>query len=410
MSNAREKFEEFIGFTTSNATRWTYKSSLKRFFQTIYGTVYGKEPKLAEAQLFADIEKYFSEKRNYEEDVKAFFISIKDNPPKTIQTWLSIVRNFLLENKKELPQYFWKKLRRRVKGSRAVTEDFPPSNEQLRQIVTHMTAKGKALFLMMASSGMRIRETLKLKIEDVDFDVSPTRINVKAEYTKTGTRRWAWISDEATEALKEWLKVRNREFETAIARSTLHEKSPDDDNRIFPFEKPSAYEIWNNALDSAQLNGIDKTTMRHKFHPQTLRKFCRSRLGTVLTEDLAEALIGHEGYLTAVYRKYSVEQLAEFYQKAEHTLSVYGVSDGQTAKKVSELEQSLGQATFEKDTILKRLQALEEQMKRYDKALEGMEHTIRTFQIETLKRQGNTPEQIREMMEKVGSRKEEYLD
>jgi len=44
-----------------------------------------------------------------------------------------------------------------------------------------------------------------------------------------------------------------------------------------------------------------------------------------------------------------------------------------------------------------------------EKALDWMIKEIRTFQREVLKRQGNTPEQIEEIMRLAGSRKEEYL-
>jgi len=39
--------------------------------------------------------------------------------------------------------------------------------------------------------------------------------------------------------------------------------------------------------------------------------------------DIVEALMGHEGYLTQVYRRYSLDQLGEFYLKGEATLSVF---------------------------------------------------------------------------------------
>jgi len=61
-----------------------------------------------------------------EEDIKRFFASIKDNPPKSIHTWLAAVKSFLIENDVELPQKFWKRLSRRIRGSRAVTEDIVP--------------------------------------------------------------------------------------------------------------------------------------------------------------------------------------------------------------------------------------------------------------------------------------------
>jgi hypothetical protein len=54
-----------------------------------------------------------------------------------------------------------------------------------------------------------------------------------------------------------------------------------------------------------------------------LRKFFRTKLGTVIPVDVVEALMGHEGYLTEVYRRYSVEELAKFYKQGEHALLVF---------------------------------------------------------------------------------------
>jgi len=55
-------------------------------------------------------------------------------------------------------------------------------------------------------------------------------------------------------------------------------------------------------------------------HPHTLRKFFRTKLGAVIPVDVVEALMGHEGYLTDVYRRYSMEDLAKFYKQGESAL------------------------------------------------------------------------------------------
>ena len=39
--------------------------------------------------------------------------------------------------------------------------------------------------------------------------------------------------------------------------------------------------------------------------------------------DVVEALMGHEGYLTEVYRRYSIEDLAKFYKQGEYALLVF---------------------------------------------------------------------------------------
>ncbi|MEM0172795.1 MAG: site-specific integrase [Nitrososphaeria archaeon] len=134
--------------------------------------------------------------------MKAHFISLKGKPPKSVDICLTAVKMFLMENSVELPALFWRRLKGRRKGSRGLMLDKVPSNAELRQILNHMDAKGGSLFHVLASSGMRIGEALKLKVEDVDLALDSSKINVNGEYTKTGNPRVAFISSEAREALQ----------------------------------------------------------------------------------------------------------------------------------------------------------------------------------------------------------------
>lgn len=306
----------FLNEYTAKSTVKVYKTIIKKFLKTVYG----------EGQLETVASDYFRQEHDYEEDVKRFFITIKDNPPKSIQQNLSIVKMFLLENKVEFDQAFWRGLRRRFKGTRAVTVDKVPSNEELRRILLHLPLHGKALFTTLSSSGMRIGETLQLKMSDVELDKDPAIINIKREYTKSGNGRIAFISNEAKEIIKEWLTVKGSYVATSVKKSTLHDKTKNNEY-LFPFTDFTALEIWNRALDKVGLNQLDDATHRHVFHPHCLRKFFRTQLGAIIPVDIVEALMGHEGYLTEVYRKYSVQQLAEYYKKGEHVLAIFGTQD-----------------------------------------------------------------------------------
>ena len=112
-------------------------------------------------------------------------------------------------------------------------------------------------------------------------------------------------------------------MKAAVAKSHLYEKSLENP-RIFPFDKATAYSMWKIALHKAKLNGKDKSTNRETIHPHTLRKLFRTRLGAAgIPVDVIEALMGHEKYLTEVYRKYSIDQLREVYLKGESALLVF---------------------------------------------------------------------------------------
>jgi len=314
---------------SSQSTVRAYKWGLEQFFKVL-----GFQGSLEE-----NVSAYMSQKRNYEEDLKAYFVSLKGKPPKSVDICLTAVRMFLMENGVELPALFWRRLKGRRKGSRALMLDKVPSNAELRRILSHMDVKGKSLFLVLASSGMRIGEALRLQVDDVDLASEPARINIRGEYTKTGNPRVAFISFEAKESLEEWLKIREDELKVAVKRSRYGKA--EEDKRIWPFEPNTAYYMWRGAVEKSGFakrflynNGLGRFTV----HPHVLRKFFRTRMATVIPVDVVEALMGHEGYLTEVYRRYSIEDLAKFYKQGEHTLSVFAESEN-VSKLRAEIEE-----------------------------------------------------------------------
>jgi len=359
---------EYLKTYSSKSTVTVYKWALSKFLSHVG---------IKEGSLEERAKAYFASNRNYQEDITFFFTSIKDLPPKSREAALAGVRVFLMENGVELPALFWRKLRGRGKGSRALMLDKVPSNTELKAILMHMDAKGKSLFLTLASSGMRIGEALKLKIDDLDLSSDPARITIRGEHTKTGNPRVAFISSEAKEAIQEWLKIREGELETAVKRSARFPKEGKDD-RVWPFEDNTAYLIWRNAVEKSGFakkfqynNGTERLTV----HPHVLRKFFRTRMATVIPVDVTEALMGHEGYLTEVYRRYSLEDLAEFYKKGEHALLVFGngkdlaVLRAEVEEKNKQLQQIINGLVSENLTLKQEIQE-------HKKALEELKSAV----------------------------------
>ena len=92
-------------------------------------------------------------------------------------------------------------------------------------------------------------------------------------------------------------------------------------------------------------------------------------MATVIPVDVTEALMGHEGYLTEVYRRYSLEDLAKFYKQGEHTLLIFAEA-GEVSKLRAEIEernrqlQALVNGLIAENMELKnRLKILEEHVK-----------------------------------------------
>jgi hypothetical protein len=125
---------QYLQQYSSEHTVKGYKSTLRQFFNVIYGR---------SDNLSALATIYFRESRDHAADVQQFFVASKDKAPKSIQYCLSVVKTFLLENGVELRQLFWRRLRRRIKGSRALIRDRVPTNAELRQIMMHLPLSGK---------------------------------------------------------------------------------------------------------------------------------------------------------------------------------------------------------------------------------------------------------------------------
>ena len=298
-NNNKTKIESWLEQYRSKNTIARYRSTMRVYLSMIYGI---DKDKISNTELYTLGDRYLNEHRDFEGDITAFFTQIKDRPPKTINLFLSTIKSFLNEYGIEVNNGFWKKLKGKIKGKRALTMDRIPSN---------MDLNGKALYMILSSSGMRIGEALRLKLADLNLE--QRTIKIRGEYTKSGNSRYAFFSGEAKEFLEDWLKHRKEYEQIAIKKSRFKKAKSTD--LLFPFSYPNATQIWTNAVKKNGSYERDSSTGRLTLHPHTLRKFFRTKLGAVIPIDVVEALMGHEGYPTEVYRRYSPVDLAREYQK-----------------------------------------------------------------------------------------------
>jgi len=341
------KIEEFLEDYSNSSTRNSYRGHLKKFFNTIE----------------ADPEQYFNNGRDHEQDVKTFWKAIIDEPPCTRNMRISCVRTFLVENDVNIKPKIWKNFKKRAKGNRPVTMDIVPTNVQLKKILAHGGVKESSLFLIASSTGMRIDEILHLKESDIDLNSKPVKISIRGETTKTGNPRIAFMSEEAKTHLEEWLKVRKEYLRVAVKRANFkHYTKTADNPYIFPFTYATALIIWNRLTCKAGFTEKEERTNRYKMHIHTLRKYYRTRMSLEIPVDVVEALMGHEGYLTIAYRRYSQEQLAELYEKAVHTIAVFDLPADTT-----DLEERLAEKDEEIYYLKKEMKEVKADMEQRQK-------------------------------------------
>jgi len=101
------------------------------------------------------------------------------------------------------------KFRLRVTLPKIPREDeVPIDQDDIRKILLQChNRRLKTYLLVLASSGVRAVEGCSLRVCDIHFE-SPTRIHVRAQYSKTKRPRDVFISNEAARYLKEWIELR----------------------------------------------------------------------------------------------------------------------------------------------------------------------------------------------------------
>jgi integrase len=355
------------------------------FFKTIYGEC---------PVLESCADRYFEDKRDYEEDLGSFFVSLKQLAPKTQRLRLSATRTFLEENKVELSQRFWRRLRRRIKGNGARTRVVVPTNAQLKQIMLHLPIQGKALYLTLASSGIRIGEALKLQLEDVELDTTPVAINVRSEYSKSGNRRTTFMSQEAGDVVSAWLHVRDQYLDAAVKKSRYAKELKT--KRLFPFSSANARLMWYNALKKSGYDKKDASTNYYELHVHVLRKFFRSRLDEVIPKGVMARLMGHEGYLTREYLAITEDDLRKHYQHGELRLNVFG-TDTET---ISNLKDDINETKKDRDNLQRSVNAID------------ADNRELTIEVKTLQKRMQTLEDeralVKEFMDEMDTIREEY--
>jgi hypothetical protein len=156
----------------------------------------------------------------------------------------------------------------------------------------------KAYILVLASGGFRAVEALAIRIKDIDFSSSPTKIHVRKEYSKTRVSRDPYISDEATKFLKDWLSwkykekdwTRNMKSDDLVFRVYNVERNTTPQNIyikiIHEFEKLLSVA----GMDERKEDGLGR---RRKITLHSLRRFVKTVTSDQVGQDYSEWFLGH---------------------------------------------------------------------------------------------------------------------
>jgi len=344
------KLSDFLNLYNSRspATKKTYRTAIKYFLEFIY-----PEPMIS---IDALSDRYFDKDRDHEDDVKAYVLQITEQKtPKTVTTYITALRQFLTHSEVDFSSKFWKEVNSsRPRGKGARTRDRIPTTTELKHLLDHMPVRGKALFLLMATSGMRLNEALHLTLDDIHYQNGMNLLDIR--HTKSGNPRDGFFTNEAKEYLELWLQNRTRYLKQAVCRSRRFKKSLDDD-RVFPFESMTAYKIWNGALEKTGLDAKDRETQYHILRIHSLRKFTRTRLGHAgVIHNIIDTILGHEQGEDEAYARYTRQEKGDAHQSAWHELAIFG-----SPAELTDLDNQLQQHQTTIGVLTQRILRLEQE-------------------------------------------------
>ncbi len=366
----------------SGSTYYNYKSQIINFFDflNVDPDEYIVDTRFLEnGQRIKQHDIYESDIRKYHNHLK------KDKAPRTIRAIINTIRIFFKRTRITIDDVFWDELRAEGSGNEVLTQDVAPTKKELRKILEHGNVLERAYILAFSSSGIRPKALCKVILDDVYLDETPARIHVRPIKAKTKHGRDAYISNEAVQSIKEWLKIRKDWLNTTSNRCNMYYRHKVDgkwqfdtkdgkrikvtkdknDDRLFPFEVTAIRYRYNRILERAGLIKKDKYTDTYILHFYTLKKYFRTNFGD---PDKAEALMGHINF----YRRFNPEELKKSYVENVRNLEVYGEYN-------VDLEKRFDLKLKEKD---KQIQDLDKQLK--DLRMELLE--VKMKQVQELQR------------------------
>jgi integrase len=190
------------------------------------------------------------------------------------------------------------KFRRKVKMPKLYREDEEAIDaKDIRKILLSCNNRRlKAYLLILASGAMRAVEALAIRLKDIDFSTSPTKIHIRKEYAKTKVSRDVYISDEATIYLRQWIDWKYNNKERPRKKScpedlvfTLHNST--NPNVIYVKMYLEFRKLLSIVgLDGRKEGGIQK---RRKITLHSLRCHAKVVISNQVSQDYSEWYLGH---------------------------------------------------------------------------------------------------------------------
>jgi len=328
---------------------------------------------------------------------------------KTASAWVGAIRSFYGEFDLTVKL----KGRSRIPTPRVYNKRMKLTPMDLKALVDHARSpRDRAIILTIFQGGMDVSTLCSMKYEDVAKGLRTAEHPLKVELfrKKSGTEYYTFLGRDAVEAIKAYFndaKSRGIEFtpNTPLFVKGTGKGKPMTENLVQKIMREASMRA---GLVDGNNNGKDMNPVS----PHALREsFGGIMTGKGVDGTVVDFWLGHEiGEMAEAYKQAKVEDLKRMYAEREQFISITVPSIPSDVKSALEKQKTTVESlstmfTEEK----KRREEAEERIAKIEKAMKWMLSEIRAFQRETLKRMGESPEQIEEGMKLAGSKLEDYL-
>ena len=311
LKDSKSKYPTQIAFLSSISrnslnSKYAYERGLTHFQRFL-------EHKYPEYNLEAILEPLLKNEINvYEmlDNFISYLLSINSNmTPTSLKLYVASIRSYLAYYDIDvIPSKF----RRKVKMPKVYREDEEPLDvNDIRKILLSCNNRRlKTYLLVLASGGLRAIEALAIRIKDIDLSVTPTKIHIRKEFTKTKVARDIYISDEATHYLKQWIdwKYHNSERPRLMDQEDLlfaAYKSTINPRSIYvkmltEFEKL----LTIVGMDERKEHTMQR---RRKITLHSFRRFVKTVISDQTNQDYSEGFLGHASK-SPYYTKKEIER------------------------------------------------------------------------------------------------------
>jgi integrase len=219
---------------------------------------------------------------------------------RSLHVYLTAVRSYLAYYDIDIVPA---KFKRKVRIPRLYREDeLAIDASDIRKILLSCTNRRlKAYLFVLASGGMRAVEGLAIRNRDLDYSTNPTKVHIRKEYAKTGVARDIYISEEASECVKQWLKWKYR----SKTKLGLNPEHPPEDlvfsGRNYRNDQVTPngiyYKVAHEFQKLLEIVGMDDRKeglqKRRKITLHTFRRHAKTTISNQVGQDFSEWFLGH---------------------------------------------------------------------------------------------------------------------